>query len=106
MKEWIRSVRQGLGLAGAALLLHGCVSMSTHVPHQNYVIRSAEQRDAALLAMKSWSLQGAVSVQHASKVDVANIRWVQTPQSYRIHLASSLNAVTAELVGRGGRVVL
>ena len=89
-----------------SLFLCSCVSLRVGKVEQNFSKQSAASRQAKLRAIKTFNISGALSITTPQKTYLVNYTWVQNGGYYRIKLASSLNAVSYEIIGGPNKVVL
>jgi len=85
----------------------GCTSLKVpSVGHITYHKESWQQRRKALAQIQRWNIDGAFSIQQASRSAIASYEWKQRSSSYNIRIHSSLNIYTADIVGKPGYVTL
>lgn len=89
------------------LLLTACVSLKLpNKGSQNFQKEPPQTRAAALRKIHYWSINGAFSVQHHRKAELANYTWTQQNGAYDIRLSSALNLYTVSITGKPGQVSL
>lgn len=100
MKYWL--------LIGLTLAVGACSTLP--VPPAPAADGTAEtlwqQRQQALAAMQSWSLNGRIAVLTAQQGWHAGVRWMEQGGEYQIHLDAPLGQGAAEISGNRTGVVL
>lgn len=95
-------------LIGLALALNACSTLP--VPPDRAADGAAEplwqQRQQALTALQSWSLNGRIAVLTAQQGWHAGVRWMEQDGEYHIHLDAPLGQGAAEIIGNRAGVVL
>lgn len=93
--------RAAITLAVLAFLLIACQSAPGPVATGTWA-----QREAALLALNHWQLQGRVNARYYEEAHTPRIRWQQQSQDYTIRLWGTLNAGATLIQGSPGQVTL
>jgi len=97
-----------LSLGCLFLLLGGCVSLRPPAADNHFAVRSPAERQAQLMPLTAWTMEGAFSVQapHQTPV-IASYRWQQQDlANYRITLSALLNLGQLTFISKGGQVTL
>jgi outer membrane lipoprotein LolB len=87
------------------MALAGCATTSTLLPAKNEAI-SWQKRSLALTQIKSWDIQGVISIRTANAGETANIHWQQNDQNYTLLLFGPLGASPYRLDGTKHKVTL
>lgn len=92
----------------SVVLLSSCATVKPPLPSQMYKIKTPAEREAALMKIKYWRVDGAFSIQqpHVQPV-IANYTWQQYDRhSYRIEIDSALGLYRVAIYHRKGSVTL
>ncbi len=103
---WAKIFRN-LIISTSILALSGCVSLK--LPNQGpqkFHQESAKTRTNELRKINKWNINGAFSIQHDKKVEIANYSWQQSRGNYSLQINSSLNIYSLLIKGRAGHVTL
>lgn len=86
----------------AFLLLTGCAGMrAPTAPALGW-----QQRSAQLMALQSWTVDGAISIQHDEKAQTASLNWQQQHDHYHVSLFGPLGLGRVEIDGAPGTITL
>ncbi|PIZ04756.1 MAG: outer membrane lipoprotein LolB [Gammaproteobacteria bacterium CG_4_10_14_0_8_um_filter_38_16] len=92
---------------GTAFLLSGCATLKAPRSSWAFEKKSPAVRQAALAKIKFWMIDGAFGIKRIGYQPViANYRWQQFNQGYRIHIVSSLGLYSAEIYRAKNKVTL
>ena len=90
-----------------SLTLTQCVNLTPPQAASSFETQSQSTRQASLAALTHWDIQGAFSIQHQGKSEIANYTWQQRNHAnYNIHISSTLNAYVVNVVGDKNGVIL
>lgn len=88
----------------AIILLTGCAHLGKQPT--THARLSWQQRQIALKQIKNWNIDGALSITHNKKRDMARFKWEQKSHLYNIILSGPLNLNRIKIVGSSTQVKL
>jgi len=87
------------------LLLSGCATVQSPMTSVGHPM-SWDARAQGLESIQAWTMNGAVSIQHAEKTELASLQWDQKNDAYQFALFGPLGLGRVEITGQPGRITL